>query len=264
MNLLRVQVFCFIKGFWAIFFVFLYFIVGLLNQILFFLSPFLRKKIAQENTRWTCFLVKSVMGYQGIYRVSSQQQGSLLVCNHISYMDILAIASKIPCLFVTSLDIKRIPFLGWITSLGECLYINRKTPANIDKELENICYWMSRGFNVLIFPEATTGDGVNMKKFHSSLLKVGDNAKIPILSYVIKYTQINNQKTSSEDKRDLIAWTAGTPFVPHFVQQLKFKSVTFELTELGQTSGGNFQNRKILTEYLETQISKAFYSSHSS
>ena len=251
----------FVKIFLVTSFVSMFFLVGVLSQVLFFFSPFLRKFVAQRNTQWTAILIKMVMRYKGVYRLKSQAQGALLICNHISYMDIPVIASKVPCLFVTSLDMKKTPFLGWITHLGGCLYVNRRSPKNVNKELQDIYYWIKQGFNVLLFPEATTSDGVNIKKFRSSLLQVEDDTSTPIMSYVLKYTQINNHKASQEDKRGSIAWVEGVSFLPHLIQQFKLRSVTFELTELGQTSGRQFKDRKSLAEHLETEISEAFYSS---
>jgi len=42
----------------------------------------------------------------------------LLISNHMSYIDILIIASFIPSLFVTSIETKKAFFLGLMSSLG--------------------------------------------------------------------------------------------------------------------------------------------------
>lgn len=236
----------------------IFFAFGILNKIVFFPSPKIRKYVAQRNTQWTSWVCRHLIGYYGHYKIKSIPKGHILICNHMSYMDVLVIASKIPTLFVTSLEMKNTPFLGWITQIGECLYVNRRSYKNLNEEISVIQAWLKKGFNIIIFPEATTSDGVHLKPFRSSLLQVSQNENIPITSYCIKYTHLNNKKVTDLDLIQNISWTENRSFLPHVFQQFSNQSVNFELVELDSFYSKEYPDRKSLMHRLESKIKSEY------
>lgn len=237
-----------------------FFIIGIFNKIVFLPFPKFRKFLAQRNTQWACWICRHIIGYYGNYDLKTIPKGHILICNHMSYMDILVIASKIPTLFVTSLEMKNTPFLGWITQIGECLYVNRRSYKNLNEEISVIQDWLNKGFNVLIFPEATTSNGVNLKPFKSSLLQVAQNGKVAITSYCLKYTKLNSNSVKPEDLTNNISWFENKDFLPHVLKQLSNRSVSFELKELDSFYSDEHPDRKVLVHRLESKI-KADYKS---
>ncbi len=247
------------KGPLIAFFILLFFTFGILNKILFFYSPFIRKTVAQRNTQWTSLLCRYIFGYHGIYDLKNKPKGNLLICNHMSYMDVLVIASKFPTLFVTSTEMRDVPFLGWITRIGECLYVNRRSHKSMKDEIQLIQSWIGKGFNVLIFPEATTSDGVTLRPFKSSLLQIAQSGTIPITAYCLKYNLLNSVPTSDADKVDNIAWFENASFLPHVFRQFMNKSVGFKLTEVDHFLSSEIRERKGLMNRLSEKISTEFY-----
>lgn len=232
-----------------------FFIIGLLNQLFFFFNEEIRKTVAQRNTQWACYLHLLIFNIKVDYKISKPfPKGSLLVCNHLSYTDIFVIASKFPTLFVTSLEMKRKPFLGWITQLGECLYVDRKSHKNINNEVEFIQQKLSNGFNVLIFPESTTSNGLKIKPFKSSLLKVADGSSHPLITYCLKFTHVNHKSVTSNQLPKL-AWHSEESFFTHVIRLLTIISINCELKEIERVTPIHFTNRKSLTEHLFQQVS---------
>jgi 1-acyl-sn-glycerol-3-phosphate acyltransferase len=72
-----------------------------------------------------------MMGVEVIVKPVTQNQsnvpGRLMAANHMGYLDVLALASTYPCLFVTSVEVKEMPFLGLLTQMGGCLYVERRS-----------------------------------------------------------------------------------------------------------------------------------------
>lgn len=235
-----------------------FFLLGIINKIIFFPSIKTRKAFAQRNTQLAALLCRYVIGYQGVYKIKSNPKGHLLICNHMSYMDVLVIASKVPTLFVTSLEMKHTPFLGWITQIGECLYVNRRSHKNLNQEIQGIQDWINQGFNVLIFPEATTGDGTKLKAFKSSLLQISQNGDIPITAYCLKYLLLNSKKVSASDMLNNICWYENAAFLPHLFKQFMNKKVSFELVEVDHFQSSEYTERKSLVSRLESSISKEY------
>ncbi len=231
-----------------------FFIIGIFNKIVFYPLPRFRKYLAQRNTQWTSWVCSRVIGYFGTHDIKTIPKGHILICNHMSYMDVLVVASKIPTLFVTSLEMKNTPFLGWITQIGECLYVNRRSYKSLNKEISVIQDWLKKGFNVLIFPEATTSDGVNLRPFKSSLLEISQNQNIPITAYCVKYTKLNNIKVTPAELKNNISWFENKAFLPHVFTQFANRSVSFELKELETVYSSEFPDRKSLVSRLESNI----------
>lgn len=239
--------------------IFIFFIIGLINKLFFFFSKITRQFIAQRNTQWACFACTKLFNFKINYKISKVPRGSLLISNHLSYTDILVIASKVPTLFVTSNEMKNTPFLGWITQLGECLYVDRKSHKNLNGEVEIIQNTLNHGFNVLIFPEATTSDGVTLKPFRSSLLKVADGSSRPLYSYCLKYTTLNGKKMEEKEQTQ-IAWNDDKGFVPHVLMLMAQSSIGATLNELEVLNPTKFPDRKSLTGHLYQSTSKHYYS----
>lgn len=253
MKLLRI----FIKTPLLVSTVLVFFILGLLNKGLFFFSLRTRQWIAQRNTQWACYLCLKIFNIKCTYQLAEPPQGSLLVSNHISYTDVLVIASRIPTLFVTSLELKRSPFLGQISQIGECLYVDRKSHKNISLEIEKIKQTLSRGFNVLIFPEATTSDGTFIKPYKSSLLQLADHFPVSIHNLCIQYTHANSTKFTAESVTE-VSWTHNKSFLKHAFHLMSLKSLSVALTEADSLSSSNFTDRKQLTQHLYQSVTALY------
>ncbi len=51
-------------------------------------------------------------------RLQGRSSGALVVSNHVSYIDILVIASLAPSVFITSVELGSTPFLGMLARTG--------------------------------------------------------------------------------------------------------------------------------------------------
>ena len=111
----------------------------------------------------------------------------LIVCNHLSYLDVLIISQFIPCSFVTSKEMKRTPFLGQLCSLGGCLFVDRQNRNNLSGEVQELTTALKNGLNVTIFPEATSTNGQCVIRFRRPLFQAAINSKSKVLPIVLNY-----------------------------------------------------------------------------
>ncbi|HTQ80778.1 MAG TPA: 1-acyl-sn-glycerol-3-phosphate acyltransferase [Thermoanaerobaculia bacterium] len=96
----------------------------------------------------------------------------LLVANHLSYLDVLVLASRLPCVFVSKAEVQGWPLLGPIcTSLGT-IYIDRGQRREIPRVLAAIEAALDRGLGVVFFPEGTSSKGETVAPFKSPLLEL--------------------------------------------------------------------------------------------
>jgi lyso-ornithine lipid O-acyltransferase len=152
----------------------------------------------------------------------------LLICNHMSYLDILTLSSIQPCVFVTSADMGEQLGLGHLCELGGSIFIERRHRGHIDRDIKVIADCLSEGFNVVLYPEGTSTDGSKVLPFKKSLLMAATKAGVNIQPICLKYTHINGEPFS-EKNRDLVCWYGDTGFFPHFKRICAVDSVRVEL-----------------------------------
>ena len=56
---------------------------------------------------------------------------TLFVSNHISYLDIVAIGSRLNSAFVAKAEVREIPLFGWLSTLQNTIFIKRDKSKNI-------------------------------------------------------------------------------------------------------------------------------------
>ena len=143
-------------------------------------------------------------------------EGYFTVSNHMSYLDILSISSCMPTLYVTSLEMKRTPLLGQITTLAGCLFVERRSRSNILNEINEIKETLESGINVTVFPEATSSSGEVLLPFKRSLFEAAAKSEKKILPLTLNYNEINRQKVTTSN-RDYLCWYGKMDFLSHLI-----------------------------------------------
>jgi 1-acyl-sn-glycerol-3-phosphate acyltransferase len=111
----------------------------------------------------------------------------LLVSNHISWLDILVIHAAGHCRFVSKADIKHWPVLGTLTTSAGTLYIERESRRDAMRVVHHMSEALGDGDIVAVFPEGTTGNGVDMLPFHANLLQAAIAVDVPIQSIALSF-----------------------------------------------------------------------------
>lgn len=152
----------------------------------------------------------------------------LIVSNHLSYLDVIVLGSKFPSCFVTSKEIKASLFLGQLTSLAGCLFVDRKNKRQLSQEVSELRRVLEKGLNVTIFPEATSTNGEEVLRFRRPLFEASIASGKPILPITINYKSINAVKVGPSN-RDLLCWYGEMEFFPHFIKLLTQKKIEIDV-----------------------------------
>ena len=137
--------------------------------------------------------------------------GRLLVANHVSYTDVLAICSVMPCVFVTSVELKNTFFLGQLARLSGSLFVERRRPSGLKEEIEAISRVLAEGLSVVIFPEGTTSDGSRVMPFRKPLFDAAVRAGAGIIPVCLRYVAVNGAPLSPSS-RDSVFYYGGIGF----------------------------------------------------
>lgn len=159
------------------------------------------------------------LGIRLIIKGTPADQGPvLLVANHISWLDISALHAARYCRFVSKSDVKGWPVIGRLAAGVGTLFIERQSRRDTRRIVHHMAASLSAGDVLAVFPEGTTGDGVQLLPFHGNLLQAAISANVPVqpvaLSFVDDNTGHNSQVPSFVGDDTLLAsvWrTLATP-----------------------------------------------------
>lgn len=210
-------------------------LIFLFVLVSFFTSIFSKRKNRTKNLVVNCsYFCRRGLNVLGI-RIKIKKNFSydnnktyLIVSNHLSYLDVLIIASIFPASFITSVEISKDIFLGSLAKLGGSVFIERRNKARLIKDLESVSRVLSKGFNVVLFPEGTSTNGETVLPFKKTLFRSAIYRGIEILPLYIHYISIN-ETTVNRGNRDLIFWYGSMKFFPHFIKLLKLRKIDAEL-----------------------------------
>jgi 1-acyl-sn-glycerol-3-phosphate acyltransferase len=184
-------------------------------------------------------------------------QNYLIVANHLSYLDAILMTNFRETSFVTSMEIRSTPVLGIITELGGCLYVERRSRENIHLEIAEIENALKAGFNVTVFPEATSTNGEKVLPFKRPLFLAALRAKVPVLPIVIQYESIDDEAVTKEN-RDALCWYGDMGFGKHFLKLNTFRKIKMKLKILPEISIKEDSTRDTLMEEAFQKISQEY------
>ena len=159
-----------------------------------------------------------------IFRLEIQSTGEipargLLICNHVSYVDILLLSSLTPAIFVAKREVKSWPVMGLLAQLGGTLFIDRQRRTHVGEVNDEIRTALDAGALVVVFPEGTSSDGQTILPFKSSLLEPAAQQQHPLTVGHIQYTLADGEAGA-----EVCYWGAAV-FFPHLLNLLSKRSV---------------------------------------
>ena len=101
-------------------------------------------------------------------------KGALLLANHVSWLDIPALAHATGTAFVAHDGLAAFPVLKWLCEMNDTVFIARTDRSSIAAQVQQVRAAMDQRGSLTLFPEGTTSDGTGLLPFKSSLLSALD------------------------------------------------------------------------------------------
>lgn len=193
----------------------------LLGRLLLFAAPRARARFTAGYFRgWARLLL-------GLLRVRVETAGLpprspfLLVANHLSYLDVLVLASRLPAVFVSKAEVRGWPLLGPICTALGTIYIDRGQRREIPRVMAEIEAALGRGLGVIFFPEGTSSRGDTVAPFKPSLLELPARLGRPVHPATLGYRTPPGEPPAHE----AVCFWGNVPFARHALGLLGLRSV---------------------------------------
>ena len=181
-----------------------------------------------------------------------------MVCNHMSYLDIMVLGAIRPSVFITSVDMRNTFFLGDLAKLGGSFFVNRKDRSKIKEEVAELEDLVANGFDVFLFPEGTSSNGMQgVLPFKRSIFRVPFGAKIPIIPISLRYTHVDGEPFSAKNC-DEVTWHSKMTFAPHLNQLTEKKEIKVDVRYLDPVDPSGFKDHGDLSEHMRELISAEY------
>lgn len=111
----------------------------------------------------------------------------LLVANHLSWLDIVAMHAAGHCRFVAKAQVRHWPLVGVLATGGGTLYVERESRRDAMRVVHRMAEGLQAGEIVAVFPEGTTTDGSTLLPFHGNLLQAAIATDAPVQPVAIRF-----------------------------------------------------------------------------
>jgi lyso-ornithine lipid O-acyltransferase len=188
-----------------------------------------------------------------VFNVELQVEGpipltGLLVCNHLSYLDILVLGALAPAVFVAKKEVKSWPIFGWFAVLAGTVFVNRCSRSQTGRAAQQVDSVLGNGMLLVLFPEGTSSDGQDVLPFKSSLLEPAVSGTRPLSACFLHY------RIDDGDVGEEVCYWRDMTFLPHLVNLLT-KSRIFACIRLSKVP--QLTNcRKALARHLHSEVSR--------
>jgi 1-acyl-sn-glycerol-3-phosphate acyltransferase len=173
---------------------------------------------------------------------------TLLVANHISWLDVAAIHATAPQVrFVSKSDVKHWPLIGRLVAGAGTLFIERESKRDALRVVHQVADALRAGDMVAVFPEGTTGAGRVLLPFHANLLQAAIATQTPAQPVVLRFHQPGQAFSSAVD------FTGATTLLQSVWRIACAQGLQVEVTLL-DAGGTAHADRRALAAHLREQI----------
>lgn len=209
------------------------------------------------------YVVCKILGIKAVIKKGQLEDSKklLLLSNHMSYIDILALGSVLKVNFISKADVRQWPLFGIIAKFGNTVFITRdrmsaKNQINVIDEA-----FKKRTVPLVIFPEGTSSDGNRVLNFKSSMFSMFENqSKEGILLQPISMAYISHKgKKLTDEERSVFAFYLDEQtLLNHLFPAIKAMPVRIEIIIHQPIDISKFKDRKELALHCQNIVDNGF------
>ena len=171
----------------------------------------------------------------------------LFVSNHLSWLDIMAVAGVTGAAFVSRGDVANWPVFGRLARINDTIFVERTERRGVRGQSGQLRAALARGRAVAMFPEATTEGGEQVLPFRASLFQ---SLLPPLPGVRLQPVAIDYGPAAAE-----IAWVGDEPAGRNAKRVLsRAGTIAVTLTFLEPIDPAPAQDRKLLAALARERI----------
>lgn len=179
----------------------------------------------------------------------SQVKGSMLISNHVSWLDIFAINSVLPGQFIAKEDVRKWPIIGYLAAKANTVFVSRQRGSGSTQgKVDGVATALRTGAQVTLFPEGTSTNGEQVLPFKSSFFQAPIDAKAKVWPVLCFYPADNG------GTNETMAYYGDVSLVRSLRDLAAQKSAVIELT-FYEAIDATQQERRDLANHIQEMLS---------
>lgn len=165
--------------------------------------------------RWWMRQLAHTLGLRIRVRGKSPRETSLWCCNHVSWLDIVALGAVGEFVFVSKSEISGWPLVGWLAKAAGTVFLKRGAGHSnaVSRTLEA---FLQQGRSVVIFPEGTTTEGLSVKPMYPRLFSAAVATATPVQPVALRFSERGAHSS-------LAPFIGDDTFLAHLVRLLRHR-----------------------------------------
>jgi 1-acyl-sn-glycerol-3-phosphate acyltransferase len=123
----------------------------------------------------------------GDTRFGARGSGTLVVLNHMSWLDIVALNAIQCCRMVAKSEVRGWPVVGWLAVASGTIFIDRERLHSLPATIADMATALRAGECVAVFPEGTTSCGVRFGPYRRAGFQAAIDAGVAVRPVVVRF-----------------------------------------------------------------------------
>jgi 1-acyl-sn-glycerol-3-phosphate acyltransferase len=154
------------------------------------LVPVLAVLRGSARARTVRALARALLAALGVrmgVRGRSPRPGSLLVANHVSWLDVVVLAAAAPARLVAKHEVRAWAGVGALAAAAGTIFVDRSRPKALPGTVAEVAAALRAGTTVAVFPEGTTYCGAAQGPFRPAMFQAAVDAGAPVVPLTVSY-----------------------------------------------------------------------------
>ncbi len=175
-------------------------------------------------------------------------RGALVVENHVSWLDIVAVNAVHPMRSVAKREIASWPLVGALASRAGTVYLDRERLSALPATVAELAAVLRAGSLVNACPEGTTWCGLGLGRFRPALFQAAIDGGVPVRPIALRYRLTDGTPTTWP------AFIGDETLIDSVRRTARLRGLVVEVHVLPEIAPGRAANRHELAALAESAI----------
>jgi 1-acyl-sn-glycerol-3-phosphate acyltransferase len=178
-------------------------------------------------------------------------RGALVVNNHISWLDIVAINAIRPMRALAKQEVKSWPLVGRLSTVSGSVYVDRERLRSLPGTVAELAEVLRNGSQVNATPEGTTWCGKASGRFRTASFQAALDAGAPVIPIALRFRMPDGRETTAP------AFIGDETLIDSLRRVSRLRGLVLEMHILPAISPRVAANRKEFASIAESAINSA-------
>ncbi|MEV6619990.1 lysophospholipid acyltransferase family protein [Amycolatopsis sp. NPDC051106] len=178
-------------------------------------------------------------------------RGALVVNNHISWLDIVAINALRPMRALAKKEIASWPVLGGLVRRGGSIFLDRERLTTLPATMASLADALRTGSLVSVTPEGTTWCGLASGRFTTATFQAAIDGGVPVRPIALRYRLADGRETSRP------AFIGPESLIASIRRVAALRGLVLEIHICPEIAPGRAGNRRELAALAEAAVHSA-------